>query len=214
LYITSGNFSISGRTNSVCINTLSDFQVTSIVSARVVVITIESRKVAVSFEASSNSALIWSFASWLGDATNSSDVSADITRGRNTRWADQFNNNTVASGIVTLEGFSNWRDGAAGLWRSDTTTLRITEADAAKISRSWADNIGRNDSFERIADSVDALILEIVGDVDWCVDTFSGVDVAGVGCTQVVVVTANQSVDTISSILVARVHCARIVVIA
>jgi len=60
-----------------------------------------------------------------------------------------------------------------------------------------------NDSFERITYFVDALVLEIVGDVNRSVDTFSGLDVAGVSSAQVVVVTVDRSVDTSSGISVA-----------
>jgi hypothetical protein len=91
--------------------------------------------------------------------------------------------------------------------------LRITEANAATICGWWADNIGLNDSFERIAHFIYALVLEIVGDVNRCVDTFSSLDVARVSSAQVVVITVDRSVDTSSGISVARVHCARIQII-
>jgi hypothetical protein len=194
-------------------NTLSSNQVTRVISASVVVVTVKRRKVACSCEANSGSALVWSLAFWSSDASNSCDVIADITRGRNTRWADQLYNNTVTSIVVALEGFSNWGFDVAGLWSSDATSLRITVAGAATICGWWTDNAGLNDSFERITYFVDALVLEIVGDVNRSVDTFSGLDVAGVCSAQVVVVTVDRSVDTSSGISVAWVHRARIQII-
>jgi len=91
--------------------------------------------------------------------------------------------------------------------------LRITEANAATICGWWADDIGLNDSFERIAHFVDALVLDIVGDVNVSVDTFSSLCVARVSSAQVVVITVGWSVYTSSGISVARVHCARIQII-
>lgn len=48
LYVTSRDYSISGRADFICMNTLSSGQITRVNSASVVVVTVTRRKVAVS----------------------------------------------------------------------------------------------------------------------------------------------------------------------